>query len=51
MLIEIASAALIVFGAGIALLGSIALARFPDIFMRLHGPTKATTVGIGSVKC
>ena len=49
MLIEIASAALIVFGAGIALLGSVALARFPDIFTRLHGPTKATTVGIGSV--
>ena len=25
------------------------LARLPDIYTRLHGPTKATTLGIGSI--
>lgn len=49
MILEIISAALIVFGASIALVGSIGLIRFPDIFTRLHGPTKATTLGVGSV--
>ncbi|MGF1614819.1 MAG: Na+/H+ antiporter subunit G [Gammaproteobacteria bacterium] len=34
-------------GAGFALVGSIGLARLPDFFMRLHGPTKATTLGVG----
>jgi multicomponent K+:H+ antiporter subunit G len=23
--------------------------RFPDFFLRLHGPTKATTLGVGSL--
>lgn len=49
MMIEIASVALIFMGAGVALLGSVGLARFPDVFTRLHGPTKATTLGVGGV--
>jgi multicomponent K+:H+ antiporter subunit G len=49
MILEIISATLILFGAGIALVGSIGLVRFPDIFTRLHGPTKATTLGVGGV--
>lgn len=36
-------------GAVFALIGSIGLARFPDVFTRLHGPTKATTLGVGGV--
>jgi len=48
-MIEIVSTALILMGAGIALLGSVGLARFPDVFTRLHGPTKATTLGVGGV--
>ena len=28
------------------LAGSIGLARFPNFFLRLHGPTKATTLGL-----
>lgn len=48
-MIEIVSVALILMGAGIALLGSLGLARFPDVFTRLHGPTKATTLGVGGV--
>ena len=37
----------IVSGASFALIGSIGLARLPDFFSRLHGPTKATTLGVG----
>jgi multicomponent K+:H+ antiporter subunit G len=37
----------IVGGASFALIGSIGLARLPDFFSRLHGPTKATTLGVG----
>lgn len=40
---------LILVGAAFALLGSIGLARLPDFFTRLHGPTKATTLGVGAM--
>ena len=40
---------LVLLGASFALIGSIGLARFPDIYTRLHGPTKATTLGVGSI--
>ncbi len=46
---EMIVAALVLVGAGFALLGSIGLARFPDLLTRLHGPSKATTLGIGSL--
>ena len=36
-------------GAVFALIGSIGLARLPDFYMRLHGPAKATTLGVGGV--
>jgi multicomponent K+:H+ antiporter subunit G len=49
MLAEILTSFLILVGAGFALVGSIGLARLPDFFTRLHGPTKATTLGVGSV--
>lgn len=49
MAVEIISAILILLGAGFALVGSIGLLRFPDVFTRLHGPTKATTMGVGGV--
>lgn len=48
-MIEAISTVLILFGATFALIGSIGLVRFPDVFTRLHGPTKATTVGVGGV--
>ncbi len=48
-MLELISVMLILFGAGFALIGSIALLRFPDVFTRLHGPTKATTLGVGGV--
>jgi multicomponent K+:H+ antiporter subunit G len=46
---EIAIAALALFGAGFALIGSWGLAKFGDFAKRLHGPTKATTLGVGCV--
>jgi len=42
-------AALIVLGALFVLLGSTGLARLPDFLTRLHGPTKATTLGVGAL--
>src|SRR3546814_5198584 len=48
LLAEILVASLIVLGGGFALIGSWALARLPSLMTRLHGPTKATTLGVGS---
>lgn len=42
-------AVLLLGGAGFALIGSIGLVRLPDIYARLHGPTKSTTMGVGGV--
>ena len=41
--------ALLVTGAAFALIGSIGLARLSDFYKRLHGPSKATTLGVGCV--
>ncbi len=46
---EVAAAALLVVGGVFALVGAIGLVRLPDFFMRLHAPTKATTLGVGGV--
>jgi multicomponent K+:H+ antiporter subunit G len=40
---------LLLVGAGFTLVGSIGLLRLPDFFTRLHGPTKATTLGLGAI--
>ena len=39
----------VLFGAAFALIGSIGLWRMPDTYTRLHGPTKATTLGVGGI--
>lgn len=44
---EIAISALIVIGSAFALIGSWGLVRLPTVMERLHGPTKATTLGLG----
>jgi multicomponent K+:H+ antiporter subunit G len=46
-IVDIAIAALIVLGGAFALIGSWGLARLPGLMARLHGPTKATTLGVG----
>ncbi len=48
-LVNLLTAILLLLGAGFALVGSIGLARLPDIFTRLHGPTKASTLGVGAI--
>ena len=48
-MIEAIVSLLVLIGAAFALIGSIGLARFPDFYTRLHGPTKATTLGVGSL--
>ena len=40
---------MLVIGAFFTLVGAIGLVRFGDFFMRLHAPTKATTLGVGGV--
>ncbi|MFN4020433.1 MAG: Na+/H+ antiporter subunit G [Erythrobacter sp.] len=46
---EILASALIVLGAGFALVGSWGLVRLPSLMERLHGPTKASTLGLGAM--
>ena len=48
-LLDGAIAALLVAGSLFALVGSIGLARLGDFYRRVHGPTKATTLGVGGV--
>ncbi|MBU2925631.1 Na+/H+ antiporter subunit G [Colwellia sp. 4_MG-2023] len=40
---------LLLIGGTFVLIGSIGLVKMPDFFMRLHGPTKATTLGMASL--
>jgi multicomponent K+:H+ antiporter subunit G len=47
--VEVTVAALLVVGGVFTLVGAVGMARFPDFFMRLHAPTKATTLGVGGV--
>lgn len=46
---ELAVSALILIGAFFLLVGSFGLAKLPDMMRRLHGPSKSTTLGIGSL--
>ena len=48
-MLEAIIACCLVIGGAFTLIGSIGLARLPDLFTRLHGPTKATTLGVGSI--
>lgn len=47
--IEVVLSFFVLLGGLFMLIGSIGLARMPDFYMRLHAPTKATTLGIGSL--
>lgn len=49
LIAEIMVSAFIVVGAFFLFVGSFGLAKLPDLFRRLHTPTKATTLGIGSL--
>jgi multicomponent K+:H+ antiporter subunit G len=45
---EFLASLLILVGAFFLLVGSYGLAVLPDLMRRLHGPTKATTLGVGA---
>jgi multicomponent K+:H+ antiporter subunit G len=47
--IEWLVAGLLLVSAFFSLVGAIGLIRLPDFFMRLHAPTKASTLGVGGV--
>ena len=49
MLLELITSAFILVGGAFTLLGSVGLARLAVFFSRLHGPAKATTMGVGSI--
>lgn len=46
---ELAVSAFLVVGGFFLFVGSFALAKLPDTMRRLHGPTKATTLGVGGI--
>jgi multicomponent K+:H+ antiporter subunit G len=47
--LDVLLAVLIVVGAGFSVIGSFGLARLSDFLKRVHGPTKASTLGVGCV--
>jgi len=49
LFLEIIVCVLLLIGGLFLLVGSYGLARLPDIYMRLHSPTKASTLGITGV--
>lgn len=46
---QVLIAATLVVGGAFCLVGALGMVRFGDFFMRLHAPTKATTLGVGGV--
>lgn len=46
MNLEIAVAVLLLIGVLFTLLGSVGLVLLPDFYSRLHGPSKASTLGL-----
>ncbi|MEJ7929685.1 Na+/H+ antiporter subunit G [Ramlibacter sp. AN1015] len=46
---EAVVALLLVVGGAFMLIGAIGFVRFRDFFMRLHAPTKASTLGVGGL--
>ncbi len=45
--LELLVSTLLIAGATLALIGSWGLAKLSEFLRRLHGPTKATTLGLG----
>ena len=48
-MLEVITSILLLIGAFFILVGSIGLVRLPEFFMRLHAPTKSSTLGVGGV--
>jgi len=48
-MLEFLISILILVGASFTFIGSLGLVRLRDFYTRLHGPTKASTLGVGSL--
>lgn len=48
-IVEYIAIFLLILGAVFILIGAIGLVKLPDFYTRLHAPTKASTLGIGSI--
>lgn len=48
ILMEITVSFFLLLGTFFMLVGGIGMVRLPDLFMRLHAPTKSSTLGLGS---
>ncbi len=48
-MLDIILSILIILGAFFTLVGSLGLFKLRDFYMRLHGPTKASTLGVGAI--
>ena len=48
LVMEISVSFFLIIGAFFMLVGGIGMVRLPDLFMRLHAPTKSSTLGLGS---
>lgn len=48
LIFEILVSIFLLIGAFFLLVGGIGMVRLPDLFMRLHAPTKSSTLGLGS---
>lgn len=47
--LDLVLSALVLIGGAFALIGAWGLAKLSDFLKRVHGPTKATTLGVGCV--
>ncbi|WP_295456789.1 Na+/H+ antiporter subunit G [uncultured Thiodictyon sp.] len=48
-MVELLTSALLLAGALFTFIGALGLVRLKDFYCRLHAPTKATTLGVGSL--
>lgn len=49
LIVEILMVVLLAIGSFFVLVGSFGLVKLSEFFKRLHGPTKATTLGVGCI--
>ncbi|AMW80007.1 Na+/H+ antiporter subunit G [Acinetobacter sp. TGL-Y2] len=48
LLMEILVSIFLMIGAFFTVVGAVGMVKLPDLFMRLHAPTKSSTLGLGS---
>lgn len=48
LLMEILVPIFLMIGAFFTVVGAVGMVKLPDLFMRLHAPTKSSTLGLGS---